>query len=137
MSLYGPTGTAVDSATTDADGIYRFAGLQPGTWSVGVSNLPAGTTVTGRDVGTDDAVDSDVDPVTGRAVATQLTPGESDLSWDAGIHRPATPDIPASSVPSASRLPVTGGEALQLLVFGSALVMIGLLLVRARRPRTL
>ena len=137
VSLYGPTGTAVDSATTDADGIYRFAGLQPGTWSVGVSNLPSGMTVTLLDVGTDDAVDSDVEPTTGRAVSTQLAPGESDLSWDAGIHRPSTPAIPGSSVPTPGRLPVTGGEALQLLVFGSALVMIGLLLVRARRPRTL
>jgi hypothetical protein len=93
--------------------------------------------VTLVDIGPDDTVDSDVDPVTGRAVATQLTPGESDLSWDAGVHRPAPPAIPASSVPPPGRLPVTGGEALQLLVFGSALVMIGLLLVRARRPRTL
>jgi hypothetical protein len=110
VSLYGPTGTSVDSVTTDDDGIYRFAGLRPGTWSVGVSNLPAGTTVTGLDsgldIGTDDAVDSDVDPVTGRAAATQLTPGESDLGWDAGIHRSAPPAIPARS--SASRFTPRG-----------------------------
>ncbi len=139
VSLYGPRGIAVDSTTTDADGIYRFTGLQPGAWSIGVSNLPAGMVVTSRDQGGVDAVDSDVDPVDGLAAATDLAAGETDPTWDAGIVRdPASnvppPGTPSSTVSPSSRLPVTGGEALQLLVFGSALLMIGLLMVRARRP---
>ncbi len=145
VSLYGPAGTAVDSTLTDVEGIYRFAGLQPGAWSIGVSNLPTGMTVAGLDRGGDDATDSDIDPVTGRTVVTDLAPGEIDPTWDAGIHRdpasnvppPGSPGSTGSDLPSSSRLPVTGAEALQLLVFASALLMIGLLMIRARRPRTL
>jgi hypothetical protein len=139
VTLFRPDGLSVDSTTTDADGTYRFEGLQPGDWSIGVSNLPTGAVVTGRDLGTDDAADSDVDPATGRAAATRLDPAEFDPTWDAGIQRSPASNVPPPSLdrPTTTNLPVTGADAFQLLVFAAALTMIGLLLVRARRPRTL
>lgn len=142
VSLYGADGIAVDSTTTATDGTYHFTGLQPGVWSIGVSNLPSGAIITALDRGGDDAVDSDVDVITGRAVDTTLAAGEDDPTWDAGIHRPPASNVPpptenGSDVTVVRGLPVTGGNVLQLTVFASAMVMIGLLLVRARRPRTL
>ena len=145
VTLYDHTGIAVASTVTAVDGTYSFVGLQPGIYGVGFSGLPTGTSLTTRDVGTDDAVDSDADVATGLTVVTQLDPGEFDRTWDAGINRgpasgvtpPAGTTPPASPTPTVPGLPVTGGNVLQLLVFASAILMIGLLLLKARRPRTL
>jgi len=164
VSLFGPGGVALDSVVTGADGTYAFPGLQPGTYSIGVSDLPSGMTVTTADQGSGggadraDATDSDADPATNRTPPTDLAPGENDTTWDVGIHQPSasnagrpgttstaalttpgtpgTPGTPASTTTVAG-LPVTGGNVMQLLVFASSLLMAGLLFLMARRPRTL
>ena len=160
VSLYGPDGVALDSVITADDGTYAFSGLQPGSYSIGVSDLPSGMTVTMADRGSGggvdnaDATDSDADPATNRTPLTDLAPGENDTRWDVGIHQPpasnpgrpettstavlttpGTPDTPGTT--AVAGLPVTGGNVIQLLVFASSLLMGGLLFLRARRPRTL
>ncbi len=75
------------TTTTDASGLYTFTNLVPGTYTVTVT-APAGYLVTARNQGEPDA-DSDAGSG-GAMVSTILTSGEADLTWDAGLYRPAT-----------------------------------------------
>ncbi|OQW94881.1 MAG: hypothetical protein BWK77_08380, partial [Verrucomicrobia bacterium A1] len=86
VTLY-TNGTAVGVTTTDVTGVYAFLTLVPDTYSVGFAP-PSGWQLTLRDVGADTA-DSDPDRTTGRTIATVLTSGENDPTWDAGLYRPA------------------------------------------------
>lgn len=100
--LLDGTGTVYDSdlgtsgiqplvSTTDNFGYYSFNGLPNGSYSVKFSNLPAGFTITNKNVGVDDAIDSDVDPVTfisGVATVNATTPAgtpRTDLTLDLGL----------------------------------------------------
>ncbi|MBL0146823.1 MAG: hypothetical protein IPP48_14955 [Chitinophagaceae bacterium] len=78
-----------------------FGGLDAGNYQVGFSNLPAGFTLTTKDAGTNDAKDSDGNPL-GSAVAgntattgtsytglVSLAQGEDKLTVDLGIVPPA------------------------------------------------
>ncbi|PDV97368.1 hypothetical protein A9Q02_18615, partial [Candidatus Chloroploca asiatica] len=92
VTLNGLTGfgSAVTSTTTtDASGIYTFTNLIPGTYSVTVT-APTGYRFTAQDRGTNDELDSDADPVTGVMASIELTSGQIDLTWDAGLYRPAS-----------------------------------------------
>ncbi|MFN0092764.1 MAG: SdrD B-like domain-containing protein [Acidimicrobiales bacterium] len=84
-----PSADGEPTATvTDAEGGYGFAGLAPGRWSAcfDLATIPAGHTVSPRDAGDDDALDSDADPATGRTAASRaLAAGEDDLTLDLGI----------------------------------------------------
>ena len=76
----------VDQQTTDVNGAYLFENLPLGTYQVRFTNLPAGTTFTQPDAGTDDGVDSDVDPATGTTPSVTLTGANpSNRSYDAGV----------------------------------------------------
>ncbi len=79
-----------DSTTTTAnggmpatDGFYFFVGLDPGSYCVEFTGLPAGYQITGQNVGGDDTIDSDVDPVTGQV--QNITLSAVDPTIDAGI----------------------------------------------------
>jgi uncharacterized repeat protein (TIGR01451 family)/fimbrial isopeptide formation D2 family protein len=75
--------------TTDAAGNYEFTGLAPGSY--GVQFAPsAAQPFTKANVGSDDAVDSDADRVTGRTANVTLASGGSDTTLDAGAYRPAS-----------------------------------------------
>ncbi len=92
VELLDDSGTVVATTTTDADGLYLFSGLTPGDYQVRFV-LGDGQAFTVPDAGGDDATDSDADPATGAAPITTLAPGETDLSFDAGIVVPAAIDI--------------------------------------------
>jgi len=77
----------LDNTFTDADGYYMFCDLEPGDYNVRFV-LPIGYVFSPMNMGGDPAKDSDADLVTGRAVCTTLDPGETDLTWDAGIYIP-------------------------------------------------
>ena len=87
VTLYDCQDVALTTTTTDANGFYIFMDLVPGDYHVGFE-LPAAWTFSPQDQGTDDAVDSDADPVTGMTVCTTLDAGETDLTWDAGMYLP-------------------------------------------------
>ncbi|WP_322494448.1 SdrD B-like domain-containing protein, partial [Chloroflexus sp.] len=92
VTLSGTTsaGVAVNrTTTTDSTGFYLFEGLAPGTYTVTVVR-PSGYEFTAANQGTDDAVDSDANPTSGAMSATVLVSGEADLTWDAGLYRPAS-----------------------------------------------
>jgi len=83
----GPGGeTFVGTTTTSGAGYYSFTNLIPGNYSVEFI-LPSGYTFSPQDRGSNDAKDSDANTSTGRAMWTTLDPGESDMTWDAGIYK--------------------------------------------------
>lgn len=84
VTLYNSAGTAVASAVTDANGKYLFVNVTPGTYTIGFSNIPAGSTFTTKDNGAD-ASDSDPNPGTGKTDSFVLAAGQSDLTRDAGL----------------------------------------------------
>jgi uncharacterized repeat protein (TIGR01451 family) len=96
-TLYDSAGQPIDAnpavagiqpltATTNASGLYSFTNLPPGDYAVGFSSLPISYTISPQHQGLDDTVDSDVNPSTGRAPSTRLSPGENDPTWDMGLY---------------------------------------------------
>ena len=78
-------GTAVwATTTTDAAGQYAFPGVPPREYTVQVVS-PPGQVFSPRDQGANDAVDSDVDPATGRSFPFTLVAGEDYAGPDAGL----------------------------------------------------
>lgn len=75
------------STTTDADGKYSFPDLASGTYTVTFdpNALTTNTTFTSQDTGTDDALDSDGDIVTGETAEITLAPDSADPNWDQGL----------------------------------------------------
>jgi|GEM_PF-1463120 len=90
--LYNCEGDELASTVTDANGNYLFCELEPGDYSIKFM-LPVGYWFSPQNVGGDDAVDSDADPVTGMTVCTTLEPGEYDMTWDAGIYMPTVEEV--------------------------------------------
>ncbi|MEB4901111.1 SdrD B-like domain-containing protein, partial [Pseudomonas aeruginosa] len=79
VSLLDANGVAVASPlTTDANGNYLFSNLKPGTYSVQFdkTTLPAGYVLTSKDLGGNDANDSDANLVDGKTAQVTLASGE-------------------------------------------------------------
>jgi uncharacterized repeat protein (TIGR01451 family)/fimbrial isopeptide formation D2 family protein len=75
-------GNPVAPQATDADGLYLFTNLAPGTYTVTFTDLPAGFVVTQTGAGSDPAVDSN-----GLTATTTVGAFEEDLTLDLGIYR--------------------------------------------------
>jgi uncharacterized surface anchored protein len=80
-----PVGTPY---VTLGDGFYEFTSLPPGDYYL-VFTPTLGWTFSPQNSGSNGGLDSDVDPATGQTSSTSLSSGETDLSWDAGLYRPA------------------------------------------------
>jgi hypothetical protein len=79
------SGTGVITATTtDAAGIYTFTHVISGTYAVEFER-PTGYVFSPQNEGGDDALDSDVDPVTGLTPYFEVAGGAGDDTWDAGL----------------------------------------------------
>jgi hypothetical protein len=128
--LLGPDGAAIDRTRTDADGRYTFAGLDPGTYTVALGSTASASGPVQVELAAG-AAESAVD--------LALVPAA-----DAPEGAPVSPDATGGSVVAAAApsgdptvvagLPLTGGNVLQLVVFAAAVLLAGLLLLRARRP---
>jgi hypothetical protein len=76
----------VATTVTDANGIYLFPDLDPGTYVVGFNNLPAGYAATTQNAaGSTAANNSDADAFTLRTGNIVLPAATTDLTWDLGI----------------------------------------------------
>ncbi|PKL61843.1 MAG: hypothetical protein CVV31_09425 [Methanomicrobiales archaeon HGW-Methanomicrobiales-2] len=83
--LYRVNETLVNSTTTDANGTYKFNALSAGDYYL-IFTLPDGFNFTSMDQGSDDALDSDADPATGRTENITLAENETQPDWDAGAN---------------------------------------------------
>jgi hypothetical protein len=89
VRLLDCAGNVIATTSTDENGYYQFTDLTPGNYNIQVV-APGGYVFTKQDQGVNDAVDSDADPATGMMACTTLDAGENDMTWDAGLYRPAT-----------------------------------------------
>ena len=89
VTLYNNVGTAIAFTTTDENGLYLFAGLADGTYSVGFTNLPPGFDFTTKSA-VNDLTGSDADLVSGKTTTVTLTyasggTNRDNRSLDAGL----------------------------------------------------
>ncbi len=85
VNLLNSAGAVIATTTTNTSGNYLFSNLAPGDYAIQVA-APSGYVFSAKDQGSNDALDSDVDSLTGKTVLTSLTSGQNDLSWDAGLY---------------------------------------------------
>jgi len=80
----------VVSTTTAGGGGFTFTNQLPGE-SYYLQFEVAGTYLfSPQDQGGDDIRDSDANPATGQTICTELSSGESDPIWDAGLYQPVS-----------------------------------------------
>jgi hypothetical protein len=77
------------STVTNSSGNYLFSNLNAGSYKLQVVK-PADYYVTKSNVGSNDAIDSDIDAVTATTAAFTLAQGQNDLGRDAGLYRKAS-----------------------------------------------
>ncbi|MEY3052132.1 MAG: hypothetical protein RLY31_1917 [Bacteroidota bacterium] len=96
-----PSGIPYASTLTNATGQYLFVGVPPGKYYLefGLFAFPNGYVFTTPDVGTDDSLDSDVMPSTGRTDTFEILPFTlNNLSFDAGVHPQCSNVVSGGSV---------------------------------------
>ena len=87
-------GNEVATTTTADDGSYIFEDLDAGDYVVVFPTETAdGRVLVGQDVGDDDTVDSDADPVTGATAPVTLGIGDTVEDVDAGVEDPGTASL--------------------------------------------
>jgi hypothetical protein len=85
-------GVVISTTTTNPGGAYVFDGITPSPTGAADYAIrvvpPSGYIISpkGPD-GSSDPTDSDINPLTGETETTELTPGEFDPDWDAGLYR--------------------------------------------------
>jgi len=97
VTLY-VNGVSTGTTVTNSSGFYSFTGLTPGSslsYSVGFT-VPTGYTATIPLSGSDKALDSDADLITGLTASVTLAPGEFNPTLDAGYIPPAQEVVKAS-----------------------------------------
>lgn len=88
------------TTTTDAAGLYLFVNLTPGRYCVEFDKPSVGDQLqcldfiggvqsSPQNVGADDTIDSDANPITGQTGNIDLNAGDNDLTNDAGFYCPA------------------------------------------------
>ena len=84
VNLLNDANTVIDSTITGVDGIYQFSAIPTGDYSIEVV-LPPDTTFSSQDVGSNDLIDSDVDPANGRTALFSYSAASASRSHDAGL----------------------------------------------------
>lgn len=125
VTLYSEDGTPVGSATTDASGSYQIVqqGASSGNFYLGFA-LPAGYEFALQDQGSDDTLDSDVDPASGETAVLALS--GVDANVDAGLVQvEAVAEVPAEqqATATATSTPTPtpeggGGAGLEQVCYG-------------------
>jgi len=87
VRLYSADGTLLSETQTDDQGIYGFGSLNPGSYYIEFVP-PPNYVLTGQKVGTDDEVDSDIDPDTSQTITFTLIAFETNPRFDLGIFVP-------------------------------------------------
>lgn len=113
-------GSVLNTVKTAADGSYQFDQLLAGEYIIAFV-APLDHSGSPQTVGSDDQVDSDADPSTGKTMVITLADGQSLGSVDAGFVPPKLPELLAFS---GSNIPLgLALAAVMLLGFGVAFVI--------------
>ncbi|TRU20071.1 MAG: serine protease, partial [Microcystis aeruginosa Ma_SC_T_19800800_S464] len=88
VKLYDNANTLIATATTDATGSYNFDNITSGEYYLEFT-APEGYLLSPLNQGSDDTLDSDVDPSTTKTANFAVNAGEN-LSWDAGLYQLAS-----------------------------------------------
>lgn len=131
VKLYDSTsGLFVKSTITDSNGKYLFNNLEPGDYYLEFI-LPKGYSVSDKNTATI-SNDSDIDKTTKKTISINLSPGENDMTWDAGIYDSTVvrgTNVENKPVKTTSnKLPFTGSETLSLLIAAISVLFSGFLL---------
>lgn len=78
--------SVVATTVTDGNGMYRFVNLADASYQVKFSNLPAGFGFSPNDLGGNDGLDSDPNPLNGVTGSYTISGGNTNLTVDAGIY---------------------------------------------------
>jgi len=92
LTLTDGTDIAINETTTDENGNYSFENLSAGSYAIMV-DLPEGFTLSPANTGSDDALDSDIDPATGMTETIMLTGNETLTDWDIGLNLTGGPPV--------------------------------------------
>jgi protocatechuate 3,4-dioxygenase beta subunit len=87
VQLKNSSGTVLQTTTTDVNGYYQFD-VNAGSYMV-TFQTPTGYVVTGRDLGGNDATDSDIDATTKTTGVINIVSGQQNLTVDAGVYQTA------------------------------------------------
>lgn len=98
VRIYTEDGQPVAETQTNDEGIYNFDGLNPGRYYIEFVP-PTDYLLTAQKVGTDDEIDSDIDPTTGQTIVFTLEPFETNLRFDLGIFPDGTTSLPPTEEP--------------------------------------
>ncbi len=85
VELTNMAGLVIGTTTTSATGEYRFRDLPANNYYVKFTNLPAGFAIGTKNIGADDAIDSDPNVPTSKTDIIVLPASANDLTWDMGI----------------------------------------------------
>ncbi|MGB9108822.1 MAG: SdrD B-like domain-containing protein, partial [Telluria sp.] len=89
VRLLDNSNNVLATTTTNSSGNYLFSNLNAGSYKVEVVK-PTDYYVTKANIGSNNAIDSDIDVSTARSGTITLTQGQNDLTWDAGLYRKAS-----------------------------------------------
>lgn len=89
VRLYSAASNLVAETASGGDGAYGFSGLPAGAYFLEFVT-PTNYLATAQNQGSNDALDSDVDPATGRTAVFTLSGGANDTSRDAGFYQPSS-----------------------------------------------
>jgi uncharacterized repeat protein (TIGR01451 family) len=95
VTLLDATDTEIASTVSDANGLYSFVDIEAGEYSLSFE-LPEDYFFTGDNQGTDDTIDSDPDPETGRTAVFTLNENDTQSQWDAGVIAKRVSDLTAT-----------------------------------------
>ncbi len=104
VTVYNFLGGQVAATITDANGKYSLPDLRANFYFI-VYRPSANFTFSPRDVGDNDALDSDPDTLNGETKKFLLLPGIKDSSWDTGLRRNVVIVIPTKTPTPTPTLP--------------------------------
>ncbi len=85
VTLYNSLGAVIRSTITDNKGFYQFTDLVSGSYTLGLTQ-PVGYILSPADIVSDDAKDSDFDPLTFKTASFTVVAGTANLTFDGGLH---------------------------------------------------
>ena len=124
VNLYNNANSKVATDVTDANGNYDFTNILPGTYTIEIVK-PSGYVNSLKRQGSDEAVDSNINPATSKSDSFTILSGGSDLTIDAGLYKKAIigdfiwDDLNANGIQDTGEIGIPGVTVKLLNRFGT------------------